>query len=64
MTEKTVKDTLYTPEQAEAISRARSERWALCAHLANHPYDAPRWLRKRQIDKELYKLTGHVIYRT
>ncbi len=64
MAEIAVKDTLYTTEQAEAISRARSERWALCAHLAQHPYDSRCWLRKRQLDKELFKLTGHAIYRT
>lgn len=64
MTEVSVKDKRYTPEQAEAISRARSERWALCAHLAKHPLDHRCWLRKRQLDKELLKLTGHDIYRT
>lgn len=60
----TVKDKIYPPEVAEAISRARSERWALLSHLAAYPYDHKSWLRKRQLDKELYKLTGHAIYRT
>ena len=59
-----VKDKIYTPEVAEAISRARSERWALLSHLAAYPYDHRAWLRKRQLDRDLYKLTGHAIYRT
>ena len=59
----TVKDKRYPPEVAEAISRARSERMAICCHLAEHPLDYPRWQRKRQLDKELYKLTGAEIYR-
>lgn len=65
MTEaETVKDRRYTPAEAAAISRARSERWALCAHLADFPLDSSSWQRKRQLDKELLKLTGHEIYRT
>lgn len=54
---------VYPPEVAEAISRARSERMAICCHLAEHPQDYPRWERKRQLDKELWELTGSEIYR-
>ena len=64
MTKVIVKDKSYTPEQAEAISRARSERWALCSHLATYPNDVKSWKRKKRLDLELLKLTGHEIYRT
>ncbi len=59
-----VRDKTYHPKQAAAISRARQERWALCSHLALFPQDHDSWARKRALDKELYKLTGHAIYRT
>lgn len=53
----------YDEKTAAAISRARSERMALMLHLSQHPLDADRWKRKRELDKELYELTGSEIYR-
>lgn len=62
MTVAIVRDKLYSPEEAEAISRARQQRWALLCHLAQYPLDAIAWQRKKLLDRELYKLTGHEIY--
>lgn len=57
------KSQVYDEQTAAAISRARSERMTLMLHLAQHPLDYPRWERKRELDKELYELTGAEIYR-
>jgi len=64
----TVKDTMYSPEDAERITRLRHERWNLLAACSQttSKADELRWKqmseRLTEITKELYKLTGHEIY--
>ena len=64
----TVKDTMYSPEDAERITRLRHERWNLLAACSQttSKADELRWKqmgeRLTEITKELYELTGHEIY--
>ena len=63
----TVKDTRYTAEAAERITRLRHERWNLLARFGEkHGNQDGEWstMNKRmaKINSELYELTGHEIY--
>lgn len=62
----TVKDTMYTPEDAERITRLRHERWNLLAAFSQMTSRDSQWKRMNDrmtmITKELYELTGHEIY--
>ena len=62
MVEARIPSVQWDEETAAAISRARSERWALMLHLSAHPYDVSIWRRVHHLQKELYKLTGFEIY--
>ena len=65
-----VVDRMYTPEQAEQVTRLRHERWNLLAEWAARPnistIDECHHVRmKRRFERvqaELYKLTGNPIY--
>ena len=59
-------DTMYSPEDAERITRLRHERWNLLAAFSQMTSKDNQWKRMKDrmtiITKELYKLTGHEIY--
>jgi len=60
-------DRMYTPDQAERVSRLRHERWNLLARFAEkHSSQDSEWSqmnnRMRKITQELYELTGNPIY--
>jgi hypothetical protein len=65
-----VVDRMYTPEQAEQVTRLRHERWNLLAEWAARPNisatDESHHVRmKRRFERvqmELFKLTGNPIY--
>lgn len=56
------KDKVWDEQTAAAISRARTERWALLAHLGSFPFDKIAWKRVRQLNLELFRLTNNPIY--
>ena len=58
---------MYTPEQAEQVTRLRHERWALLLRFSDkHGTQDTEWSqmnrRLHSVTKELYDLTGNPIY--